>query len=339
MEHALLCPQCNAPLTPHRFASTVVCAYCGTTVRLDESSVSAAIFHAAYRAWNSPGTAPDSSWVSLGGRHWLLEKLIAPGAYADVYSARLARWPTELAILKVLRHPQDAAPFDNEWNALQALQKSQAAGADTFTRLLPQPILHGELLAGPLAGQRVSIFRRAGGFHHNFTEVIRAYPQGIPPRAAIWVWRRILEVLAFLHASGMAHGAIIPAHLLLQENEHGARLVGYTSAGPLTETLRSISPGDEAFYPQPAPAPLKLTPQLDLAMSARCMIALLGGDLAAATLPDAVPAPMAGLVKRIALAGCCAGDCPDAWGVRGELGELARQIYGPPQFAPIRMPS
>ncbi len=333
-----MCPQCNAPLAPHRFARSIVCPYCGTTVQLDESSVSASIFHEAYRVWNAPETYQIPSWISIGNRHWALEKLIAQGDISDVYRARLARWPTELAILKLLRDRQDIDLFENEWNALQALQKSDAPGADTFTRLIPQPIIHGDITAGSFAGRRVSIFRWASGFRHNFDEVIRAYPQGIPPRASIWIWRRILEVLSFVHASGMAHGAVLPAHLLIQENEHGVRLVGYGFSGRLNEKLRSVPHAYELFYPKPANSWSTLTAQLDLTMSARCMVAILGGDPETADLPETIPAQLAGIVQRIALSEPAGVASEAAWTLREELGEIAREIFGPSQFVPIVMP-
>jgi hypothetical protein len=333
-----MCPQCNAPLAPHRFARSVVCSYCGTTVQLDESSVSASIFHEAFRVWNSPETYQIPSWISIGNRHWAMEKLIAQGAISDVYTARLARWPTELAIVKLLRDRQDVELFENEWNALQVLQKSNAQGADTLTRLIPQSILHGDITAGSFAGRRVSIFRWAGGFHHNFDEVIQAYPQGIPPRASIWIWRRILEVLSFIHTSGMAHGAVLPAHLLIQENEHGVRLVGYSFSRRLDEKLQTIPHGYEMFYPEPAKSWSTLTIQLDLTMSARCIVAILGGDPETASLPKTVPAQLAGIVQRIALSEPTGVAGEDAWTVREELGEIAREVFGPPQFIPIMMP-
>ncbi len=339
MEHALICPQCNAPLTAHRFARSVVCSYCGTTVQLDEAAVSAALFREAFRAWNSPETYGLSAWISLGGRHWALERMIAQGDIADVYAARLARWPTELAIVKLLRDRRDGERLDNEWDALQALQKSEARGADTFTALLPQPILHGDVPAGAFAGQRASIFRWACGFKHTFADVIRAYPQGIPPRASIWAWRRILEMLSFIHASGMAHGAVLPENLLVQENEHGVRLVGYSHAGPLGARLREVSPAAEAFYPQAAQTAPALTAQLDLAMSARCIAALLGGDPQSASLPAAVPERLAGIVQRVALSKPAGAAGEDAWTVREELGRTANEVFGPPQFIPIVMPA
>src|SRR5512139_1589867 len=108
MEHAVMCPQCNAPLTPHRFARSVVCSYCGTTVQFDEASISAARFHESFRAWNSPASYQFSSWVSIQDHHWALHTLLAHGDLSDVYAGQRARWPTELVIIKVLRDGQDA---------------------------------------------------------------------------------------------------------------------------------------------------------------------------------------------------------------------------------------
>ena len=339
MSHAITCPQCNAPLTPHRFASSTVCPYCGAAVQLDEDWVSAEKFHDAFQAWNAPTSYQISSWISIGESHWALDRHIAQGDIADVYAGRRARWPTELAIIKLLRDPDDAALLEAEWAALQALQASNAPGADTFRALLPQPILHGNLSYGASKGGRASIFRWAGGFRHTFEAVRDAYPQGIPPRASIWAWRRILEVLSFIHHSGMAHGAILPSHLLIQKNDHGVRLVGYSAAGRLGETLRTVSARFDSFYPQPAPGFLSLTPQLDLAMSARCIAFLLGGDPKTGTLPGAVPAPLAEVVRQVALSDPVAPSNEDAWAIRQRLGRIADEAFGPPRFCPIAMPS
>ncbi len=317
MEHAVMCPQCNAPLAPHRFATSIVCSFCGTTVRLDNRPFRRLFF----TMHSAPGTRrrltrfPPGSRSAVAIGPW---KMIAQGDISDVYTARLARWPTELVIVKLLRDPQDAGRLDNEWQALQTLHKSSAPGADTFTRLMPQPVVHGDIPAGLFAGRRASIFRWASGFYHTFEAVIQAYPQGIPPRAAIWVWRRILEMLSFIHASGMAHGAVLPAHLLVQENDHGVRLVGYSLAGRLNQ---------------------KLTAQSDLSMSARCIAAILGGDPETASLPRTVPAQLAGIVRRIALSEPASVPGQNAWAIREELGELASKVFGPPQFIPIVMPS
>jgi hypothetical protein len=338
MEHALVCPQCNAPLAPHRFARSTVCPYCGVVVQFDESTVSAATFHEAFRVWNSPASYQIASWVSIGNRHWAVDKLISQGDIADVYSGRLARWPTELVILKILRDHQEAELFENEWNALRGLHESAAPGAETFISLLPQPVLHGKITDGMFTGKWVSIFRWASGFYHTFEDVSRIYPQGIPPRASIWVWRRILEVLSFIHASGMVHGAILPAHLLVQENEHGVRLVGYSYAGRPGEKLHPTPSQYDAFYPQFSKSKPVLNPQLDIVMSARCVVSILGGDPETGSLPATIPPRLADIVHQIALSKPDGAANQNAWAIREELGQIATAVFGPPQFIPIVMP-
>jgi hypothetical protein len=303
---------------------------------LGESSISVARFHEAFRVWNAPASYQISSWISVGENHWALDKHIAHGDVSDVYTGYRARWPTELVIVKLLRDRKDIVLFDNEWEALQILQKSDAPGADVFTSLLPQPVMHGDITNGSHAGKRVNIFRWTSGFYHTFEEVLQVYPQGIPPRASIWIWRRILEVLSFIHNSGMVHGAVLRAHLLVQENEHGVLLVGYNAAGRLGEKLRTISSRHESFYPTRKFS--TLTAELDLIMSARSIVAILGGTPATGSLPATVPDRLAGIIQRIALADPVRLK-ESAWTIREELGVIANEVFGAPQFIPIVMPS
>jgi len=338
MEHAIMCPQCNAPLTPHRFARMAVCAYCGATVQLGEEIISTKKFHDAYRAWNSPQSYQIASFVSIGDRHWAIDRFLAHGRSADVYAGRRARWPTELVILKVLRESADADLFENEWNAIKKLQKSEAPGANTYSMLIPQPVMHGVSTDGSFTGKKVNIYRWASGFQHTFEDVIRAYPQGIPPRASIWVWRRILEILSFIHASGMAHGAVLPSNLLVQKNDHGIRLVGYSLAGRKGEKVSFIENSGEPFYPPQRQMERVLSDQLDIVMSVRCVIALLGGNPSDASLPADVPQKLADYIQRIAQAKSGDAVCQNAWNIREELGRIAGDVFGAPRFIPIEMP-
>ncbi len=339
MERAIMCPQCNAPLTPHQFARSIVCSYCGATVRLDRASVSAEKFHEAFRLWNAPNPYQIQPWISIGDQHWVLGKCIGHGEQSDVYFGQRARWPTELVIIKILRDRQQADYLLNEWDVLQNLQKSEAAGADNFARLLPNPVLYGAVTSGTHAGSAASIYRWTSGFHHNFEDVIRVYPNGIPPQASIWIWRRILEVLSFIHASGMAHGAILPEHLLIQENEHGVRVIGFAHAGKLGALLHSIPQNHLSYYPQTVKSEQKLSTNRDLAMSARCIAAIMGGNPGTAVMPASVPPKLAALVRQIAFVDPKDGSAPDAWSLREKLGALSGEVFGPARFIPIAMPS
>jgi hypothetical protein len=335
-ERAFKCPQCNGPLAPSRFARAVTCSYCGATVQVDEASVSTASFREAHRQWNTPDAQGFGTWSSIGDSHWALGALIAQGEISDVYAAQRARWPTERALVKVLRQSRDLGLFDHEWAVLGKLLASKAPGAGTFGARLPQPIAHGPITAGAHAGSQATVLRWAGGFVHTFEAVQHAYPHGIEPRAAIWIWRRVLELLSFLHGSGYVHGAVLPQHLLVQDGEHGVRLVGYSCADHPGAKLRSVCARFESFYPEDLKASRSLSISGDLAMSARCVAVLLGGDPTGRGLPAAVPTALAEMLRTFAAAQTPARD--DAWSLRERLGELAQAVFGAPAFCPIVMP-
>lgn len=338
LEHALICPQCKAPLTAHRFAKSAVCSFCGTTVFLEDSNITSEQFHEAFRFWNAPETYALSSWISLGNRNWVLEKQIARGESSDVYTGRLARWPTELVVIKILQKAENERFLDNEWESLHQLKRSHVTGADVFTRMIPQPVAFGKAGAGSFSGAKILVLRWESGFHHTFEEVCRHYPEGIPARASIWVWRRILETLAFLHSSGYVHGAVVPEHLLVQRNEHGVRLVGYGRSGRINNPLNTVCDSLRPYFPSSSKKWTSLTPQLDIVMSAKCIIKILGGDPDTDTLPTTVPSKLADVVRKYAQLDSRIPSNIDAWSIHQELGRNADTVYGAPVFIPIEMP-
>jgi hypothetical protein len=115
-------------------------------------------------------------------------------------------------------------------------------------------------------------------------------------------------------------------------------LVGYSSSGRIGEKFRTLSSRLESFYPQPIGSLSRLTAQADLIMSARSMIDILGGNPMDGSLPTSVPKRLAGVIKQIALADP-ATEKKDAWAIREELGAIAADLFGPPQFIPILMRS
>ncbi|MEJ2367750.1 MAG: inactive serine/threonine-protein kinase VRK3 [Acidobacteriota bacterium] len=335
-EKALKCPQCGGPLQPGRFARIAVCPHCGSTISLDEQTVEAEHFRKAFRDWDFPPNNGFTEWLTVNGMHWAVGRKIAGGHISDAYFGLRARWPTECILLKILRNPGEVGRFQNTWKTLVHLNQSMAPGAETFSKLTPQPVFAGKIESGEFAGTHAMAFRWANGFNHTLGGVKKAYPSGIPPRSSIWLWRRILEILTFIHSSGLVHGSVLPPHLLLEEGEHGIRLVGYGCAGESGAPLQHILPRFENYYPKASSRPMKLTPALDITMSAKTMASVLGGDPATGNVPDIVPAPLAGLIYETANGrGSSTGG--DAWTLRQRLGRLAQEVYGAPKFCPIVM--
>lgn len=333
----LKCPQCGGSVVPHRFSAQAVCPFCNTVLVCDEEVVSAATFREAFREWNSPATHGFRDALTIGEAHWELGELVARGEVADVYFARRARWPTQRVVLKIQRASSGLSRFLNEVEVLENLQASSVPGASTFCPLIPLPLLHGQVSSGAMAGSRALALLWRDGFHRTFEDVRRVRPGGIEPRQAIWIWRRILEVLSFLHASHMAHGAVLPRHLLVEDHEHGIRLVGYGCAGALGTPFRQIPERMEAACPPGLLGHGKLTPALDIAMSARSVAGLLDADPATGDLPPAVPVPLASLLREAGWPRKGESSPDAAWPLRERLGEMATTVFGPPVFCPIAM--
>jgi len=331
------CPQCGGSLAPDRFGRPPQCPYCGSTLAPEEPVITAEGFREAFREWNAPETHGFGATFSLGTDHWAPGPLLARGDVADVYAAARARRPSERVVAKVLRDPRDLPRFQAEWDILGAIHRSEVPGAASFAGRLPQPAAFGECGPGLFAGSRAMVFRRAHGFDRTFEEVRRAFPRGIESRASIWVWRRILETLSFLHSAGFCHGAVLPAHLLVQDGEHGVLLVGYGCAGRLGDVLRPFPSEQKPFYPAALSDSGRLSPALDIAMSARAVAFLLGGT-AAGDLPPALPKRLAALLHRIGWEGVPANPSFSAWKLREDVGALATEEYGPPAFCPIPAP-
>lgn len=309
------CPQCNAPLPKLAPTGVMHCDYCG--VALVPSTGGVRLMQPPEMDLPEPGRT--RLWV--GGRRYILDGRVAKGSSSDVFLGRFDHRLSEQVVLKLLRAPGDLDVFRHEWEVLGALQRATRDGTAHFSRLMPSPVAFGEArlgVHGTEGTRQVMVLGLASGFVHTFDDLRAAYPAGVPPAASIWLWKRVLESLAWLHGTGWVHAAVLPAHLLVHARDHGVRLIGFSCATRVGATVKvtagGLSPGVEA---QPA---------VDYSMSARAVQSLL-------TAP--VPEPLQRLLER---ASNDAASFADGWALIAELDRVAREVFGPPQYVPFQMP-
>lgn len=340
---ALLCPHCGATLPPEARTRLVVCVYCKASVTCDEDFVSAAAFKRALSALDAPDTletpalGPTLEKVWVAGLPYRLIGRLARGESTDVHLATRARRITERVIIKLLRAPGDADLLDREWAVIAALQKSEAQGASRFTQRIPEPVSRG-ILARAGNETPALIYRYKSGFHHSLTQVSTAYPGGVEAHHGVWIWRRLLELLGWVHRSGFAHGAVLPQHVILHARDHGADLVGFSCAVRLAgdERLPAVSAAQHAYYPPELIEGARPSAASDIAMSARVVIGVLGGNPATGALPAAIPDSVATILH--AYAALDRSLTRDAWTLREEVGRAAHRAFGPPRYHPFTMP-
>lgn len=317
---AMVCPKCGASLPPEARRRVVVCAYCGTSVFIDRHLVMAADYRHRYeRSAHGEGV----TWRIVERDYRVLGR-IATGHSRDVFLAeRIAALP-ERVVVKVLRASEDEELARNERRVLDALASSAAGGAAHFRHLVPELVVSGDADVGAEEPRLAVVTRWASGFVHTLDDVRAQHGTSLDARHGIWIWRRLLELLAWIHRSGWAHGALLPQHVLVHARDHGVRLVGFSLA-----TKRGEPPPGRV---DPEHGMLHSGPGGDVGASARLVGWLLGGD--GRSIPDRVPAPLAELLRREAGADAST----DALALAEEVGRAARAIYGPPKFVPLAMP-
>jgi hypothetical protein len=328
----LVCPNCGGPLPRHARWTAVICAYCGVAVSPGPTVVSRKAYRRAWKAAEAE-VATSHADVTVNGSRWRLLGLLSHGEISDVFRATRARRITERAVVKLLRDPADADLFAREWDVLSALGASDAQGAAHFKDLLPGLIARGDAQSAHGRTCPALVERSRPGFERTLDDVREAFPDGVDPRHAVWMWRRVLEVLGWVHRSGWVHGAVLPQHVVLHTGEHGATIVGWSCAVRNGEPLPAICAARESFYPADERTGGRARVASDLVMAARCIAYVLGADD-----PNALPASVPPSLREVVEASI-AGGCPeDAWQLKEVVAAAARRAFGSPAFVPLTIP-
>ncbi|MBK9940211.1 MAG: molecular chaperone DnaJ [Kouleothrix sp.] len=270
--------------------------------------------------------------ITSGPRRYVGYAAPLAGDLCDLYPAELG---DDQVLLKVARSAHDNDLLQAEARALHEIERG-LAGQRVRAHF---PTLIEHVLISDAAGARrqVNVLRAEAGVV-SLAEVIRAYPRGLDPADAAWMFNRVLAALGAAHSLGLVHGAVTPAHVLVRPADHNGMLVGWCASVPAGEPLRLRSPAYAGDYPPEVAARRPATPATDLYLAAACMVRLLGGDPSGPTLPPRVPRPIADLLRA------CLIQSPqrrpyDAWQLFDDFRELLGQLYGRPRFRPFAMPA
>lgn len=241
----------------------------------------------------------------VGGRPWSLVGRLGAGQHSDVWQARREGPLGELGVLKVPRDEAGREALAREFAVLNGLTIVENQGSRWFGQLLPRPVARDE-------ASGVTAYRWRPGFFTPLSRIVAERPDGVAVAVGLWVWKRLLEQLHWLHQTGMVHGAIDLDHVLVHRHEHGAVLVGFTEAGPAGPERHAA---------------------LDRQAAAQVVLRLLGAPEGVWLAPQAVPGPVAALLHRDARRGD-----GEAWAVKEALDAAAQSTLGPGGFAPIGDP-
>ncbi|MDQ1812005.1 protein kinase family protein [Massilia sp. CCM 9210] len=305
----LLCPQCGSPLPRQALWRIVTCTYCGADVTRSEELVRAADFHEAYLRSRAGESDAD---ISCGGQRYKTIAHLGAGGSATLALAERSGAMPRRVVLKIAHAGAPAGQLAREKAILDQLQDDGLPGAAYFTQRLPQAVAVGSNASADGQQREVLVLRHPTGFWGSLADVRLAYGRAIDARHAVWMWRRVLEVLAYVHAGGWSHGRLAPEHLLVHPADHGVLIIGWSGA------RRSRHDGGTA----------QGRDLMQLAWAMRAMLADAPGEPA---ISRTTPPPLARLLERASLdAAWCAA--LGAEGMRQAVGGAAKDAFGPARF-------
>lgn len=342
---ALTCPQCGAPLPRQALWRHVVCPHCRATVTRSSEAVQRAPFRAALE--RARGAAADGGRVlHIAGVPHRVVRRIGSGRHVEVFLAErldvasrvvveLARdgdgaTPTSPRAAATLPRPAPTASgapgdgaaigaserLDREADHLRRLAELDGAGAAYWRRRLPQVVFRGAVVDGGLRREALVVRQPAGAWGSVAALVEARGHRGVDARHAVWLWRRVLEVLGHVHAHGWTHGDVAPRRLLVHPAEHGVTIVGWAGAAH-------------------GGADLERRRARDLAQAAWCVrCALAGTTDALPAVPPSTPLPLAELL-RLASEDEGWRRSRSAADVEAALSRAAEASFGAPRFVPF----
>lgn len=282
---------------------------------------------------------PDKVAAIIRAGHVYTDVVVyAAGDISDIYTGKYVDkdGSTKKVIIKLARVPTDRDLMDNEVKTLKKLLDSADEGKEHFRHYLPKLVERTNILIDKV--NRPALVLK---LHENTLTAKRVsslLPNGLDPRDAAWMWRRLLEVLAWTHQHNIVHGAVLPDHLLLRPTDHGAKLIDWSYSVSVGQKLRAMVPALEAHYPAEVRRKEPATPALDVFMAAKLAVMLHGGDVETNTLPDNVPSPIVSLL-RACLIQNPHRRYPSAMEVYGEYDKILKKLYGPPAFRELVLPT
>ncbi len=272
-------------------------------------------------------TAAARPTLTTRHRTYTLGPAVASGDLAVLRAASYEHDGTRhRALLKIPRAVTDNDLMEREARALTRLARRGAARHRAYAPRLIESFRHRDPDTG--VERRVNSLAELEGWH-SLAEVRAAHPDGLDPRDAAWMWRRLLAALGWAHRTGLVHGAVLPDHVLIHPERHGLVLVDWCYSTALGETVPALVERHRDSYPPEVTGRRPATEATDIHLASRTLAALMG---------EHTPPPM-----RAFLRGCTlpaeARRPHDAWRLLAELDELLDRLYGPRTFRPFTMPA
>jgi serine/threonine protein kinase len=246
--------------------------------------------------------------------------VIASGDIANLYKC-------ERGLAKVARDPRDNDLLGRE---VAALTRVRDHGEPRFAPFFPE--LTGRTrYRDPVTGveRRANALVQLESEFTTLADVRAAYPAGLDPRDAAWMWRRLLVAVGAAHRAGVIHAAVTPENVMIHPGKHGLVLLDWCYALTPGEHAVAVPRAYRDWYPPEVLAHSAPGTDLDTWLISRCMMVMMG---------EQAPRQLEALARGCQVANSAQRPA-DAWQLLRELDDVLERLYGPRKFRPFKMPA
>ena len=255
--------------------------------------------------------------IANGEHSYEVGRAVASTATYRLYLAQ--EWPSgEWRLLQIAATPEDSGGLDRAAFLLRRFADSGTQLDAEYEKLHSGKHLHYERLHPGLVAsflspeqgdRRINILALAAV--PDLRQVIplsslrRKDRQRVDPETSAWIMGRLLKLLTFVHAEGVANRAMTPNNILLDPEQHFAVTLDWSIA----RIFPGVVPTDHV--------------KSDIKSAAKAVFYALGGSSSNATWPHEGHEPYIDLLRQL----MCAG-APDADKALDQFYELVRAEYG-----------
>lgn len=226
------------------------------------------------------------------------------------------------AHLRVVNQAGDNDLLEREKGSLADIYSSCKDGHRAYF-----PTLVGE--ATNDSGCRALLLTRPRGTI-SLREVRDAFPDGIHPKDAAWMFRRLLVGLGAAHEAGNVHGAVSLDSIRIHPAMHGLIITDWTASTPVGKQGVYIPTQAAPFVAPEVAKKAPLSGSADVYAAAKLLEALLGTQAADS------PA-MKGFIRGCTLTGPSSRP-KHGWAAAQEFDDLIERAWGPRKFREFHWP-
>lgn len=245
-------------------------------------------------------------------------------------------------LIRIAHHPQDNDLMRNEAMTVKTLRKE---AADKWKVYFPELADSFSIRDSSSRDRHANIFKPLlinrpvnQEAWYPLSRIIRAFPRGVDPKDAAWIWRRMLIVLGLAHEAGFVNQAALPTSFMILPPEHGVILLDWTCARQFGQKPLAMMPKYKGWYPDEVLDKTISDTATDIYMAALSIMQLMGGDPFKRTLPNSVPASLRAYFKACTLSSVRKRS-DDATRLLENFDEIIERLWGPRTFRPFVVPA